>query len=723
MLRYLVVFYFFITVNLLKSQIILSANTKADINIILADYKKNNSTLSEEIKKRFAVYTIDNVDYAAFLAEKTAAFSAYELKNSGIQVGAQIDHVVSLKIPVELLNNLNQIKGIKHLQLAGKIKPFLDKAVHDIGADSVHLGINLPQGYTGKNVLIGVTDWGFDYSSPMFYDTLLMESRILAAWDQYKTSGPPPLGFNYGTEYSSLPEYLSAGSDTSNIYSYATHGTHVAGIAGGSGIGTSYRGVAFESQFLFATFLVDESAVLDAWEWMYQKSLNESKRLVINMSWGLYHLGTLDGTSLLSQAIDAYSALGVVFTNSGGNNGNVNFHIKKAFNNDSIRSRVEFYSYSANANMWGQSIHAWGEPGKSFESGLEVYNSLGNILYDASPYYSTLTATNYIDSFLVAGADTVWFNVSADAAHPMNGRPQMRIRVKNTNTNLRVLMKSKASSGLVHYWNVTELSNDVGNWGMPFSIFNSGSVSGDRFYGISEPSCTNSLLSVAAYAPKYYSPGGSPIGGAIASFSSIGPRYDEVLKPEIAAPGVSIASSISSYTDAAYTSIAQVSFNGRDYPFARFSGTSMASPMVAGVVALILEANPYLSSEQIKDIIIQTAREDNNTGIIPLAGSTQWGWGKINAYHAIQLALSTIGTEQLDYEITWNVYPNPTNNEIHFTIVDELPAKGQIIDSMGRIFERKINDAKINVSDLPSGKYWIRLEVNGRIEQVSFVRK
>jgi subtilisin family serine protease len=373
--------------------------------------------------------------------------------------------------------------------------------------------------------------------------------------------------------------------------------------------------------------------------------------------------------------------------------------------------------------MWGQSIHAWGEQGNSFASGIEVLNSTGSLILAASPMYSTLTTTSYIDTFLVAGTDTIWYNISADQAHPINNRPQMRFRVKNTNTSLRVILKSQATNGTVHYWNVTELSNDVGNWGMPFSTFTSGTISGDHFYGISEPSCTNSLISVAAYAPKYYTPGGSPVGGGIASFSSIGPRYDEVLKPDIAAPGVAICSSISSYTDASYSSQTAISFNGRNYPFAKFSGTSMAAPVVTGVIALILEANPYLSAEQIKDIIIQTAREDANTGIIPVPGSTQWGWGKINAYHAVQLALITVGTEKIDYEMEWSVYPNPTSNEIHFTIIDELPEKGHIIDSMGKIQECKINDAKINVSDLAPGKYWIRLEVNGRIEQESFIKQ
>jgi minor extracellular serine protease Vpr len=719
-------FAFFLTCALFfegHSQVLIPANSRADFGIIQKDIKSNKGLASDLIKERFAVYTWDGISYVACLGKVNNAYSRNSLRQMGIIVGAKVNDIVSLKIPVDQLSFMDNIPGISILEIAGKIKPNLDKAVHDIGADSVHMGYNLPQGYTGKNVLIGITDWGFDYSSPMFFDTLLQNTRILAAWDQYKTSGPAPVGFNYGTEYSSWPEFESTGSDTANIYSYATHGTHVAGIAGGSGAGTVYRGVAFDSQFLFATFLVDESAVLDAWEWMYQKSLSESKRLVVNMSWGLYHLGTLDGNSLLSQAIDGYSSLGVLFANSGGNNGNVNFHIKKQFNNDSIRSRIEFYSFSANANMWGQSIHAWGEQGNSFASGIEVFNTSGSTLLVASPMYSTLTTTSYVDTFLVAGADTIWYNIAADQAHPINNRPQMRFRVKNTNTGLRVVLKSQAATGTVHYWNVTELSNDVGNWGMPFSTFTSGTINGDHFYGISEPSCTNSLISVAAYSPKYYTPGGSPVGGGIASFSSIGPRYDEVIKPDIAAPGVAICSSISSYTDASYSSQTAVSFNGRNYPFAKFSGTSMAAPMVTGVIALILEANPYLSAQQIKDIIIQTAREDANTGIIPITGSTQWGWGKINAYHALQLALITVGTEKIDYEMEWSVYPNPTSNEIHFTIIDELPETGHIIDSMGKIQERKINDAKMNVSDLTPGRYWIRIEVNGRIEQESFVKQ
>jgi hypothetical protein len=47
---------------------------------------------------------------------------------------------------------------------------------------------------------------------------------------------------------------------------------------------------------------------------------------------------------------------------------------------------------------------------------------------------------------------------------------------------------------------------------------------------------------------------------------------------------------------------------------------------------------------------------------------------------AVQLALNTVGTEEIEQEITWSVYPNPVTSELYFTLVDELPEKVQIID-------------------------------------------
>ncbi len=681
---------------------------------------RSNGLVSKQLEAAYPIYNLDGRWYLSMLGRCSAAFKPEELQWQRILFNKPIGGLLSLKVPLQKLGSLAALKGIEYLEIAGKINPNLDKAILDLHADSVHAGIGLPQGYNGQDVLIGVTDWGFDYTHPVFYDTLLQQHRIYAAWDQFKTSGPAPNGYGYGTEYNDTPSLLAAGSDTANIYSYGTHGTHVAGIAGGAGADTPYRGVAFGAQFLFVTFLIDEGAVLDAWQWMYQKALAADKRLVINMSWGLYHFGTLDGTSLLSQAITAFSNLGVVFVNSGGNNGNVNFHLKKTFNNDVLKSRIEFYDYAANANMWGQSIHAWGEPNQSFSNGIIVTNS-ANVPLAESPLYSTATTNTYIDTFLVVNQDTIFYNISADAAHPLNGKPQMRLRVKNTNTSLRVQLQSTATSGTVHYWNVTELTSNVGNWGMAFLAAGTGTSSGDNQNGISEPSCADDVISVAAYATQYATNSGSLVGGALASFSSKGPRYDGTMKPDIAAPGVAIASAISSFTDGNYSSVATTVFNNTNYRYAKFSGTSMASPMVAGVVALMLEANPYLSAAQVKQIIMETARQDNYTGQIPAEGSPLWGAGKINAYAAVQLAVQTLGVLPGSAILEWSVYPNPVQNYLHFTIV-ELPDFAEIIGLDGKRYWVAIENGKMTVQDLPAGQYFVRLHQNGRIQQAPFIK-
>jgi hypothetical protein len=729
--NFFLIFLCFFCVELAYSQAILSATTKTDLQE-LERIVKNESKIPQKYSTlNLYISPQKSSTYFSFVC-KSGEMKFDELRSKGYWLSGFIaddptnltssSGIFSLRLTANQLQDLysDSFSGV-YVELSQKNQPNLEKALKDTRADSVQLGIGLPEGYTGKDVYIGVTDWGFDYSSPMFYDTALQQTRIVAAWDQFKLSGPAPVGFGYGTEYATPATLIAAGSDTANIYSYATHGTHVAGIAGGSGAGTPNRGMAFESKFLFVTFLVDVAAVLDAWEWMYQKAQADGKRLVINMSWGLYHFGTLDGTSLLSQAISAYTDLGVVFANSAGNNGNVNFHIKKQFNNDLLKSKIDFYAYSSNPNMWGQSVHAWGEPGKSFAAGISVTSNL-NLPLVESPLYATDTTNSYIDTFLVTGIDTIWYNISADSAHYLNNRPTMRLRVKNTNTSLKVVLKSTALSGTVHYWNVTELTTDVGNWGMPFSAVGTGSTAGDNQNGISEPSCSDDVISVAAYATQYQTSGTSMAGGAIASFSSIGPRYDGVMKPDISAPGVSIISSMSSYTDASFTSVASIPFNGRTYHFAKLSGTSMASPMVAGIAALILDANPYLSARQVKEIIMQTARQDNYTGVIPVEGSPRWGAGKVNAYAAVQLALVTVGQQEIKNDVSWSIYPNPVAENLNITNLPTMDQEVEIIDITGKVIRKKVENNSISLQHLDSGTYWLRIQIKGKIEQQKFIK-
>lgn len=699
-----------------SAQIAVPATTHADLLYLqrLASVEADPHKLVVAVEGQHPVAMVNGRAMVGFLAKTGDGFDAAQAASEHVTIGARIGDVVSIRVDAFHLDAARTIPGISYLELAGVAEPHMDKVRWTTRVDSVHRGINLPMAYTGRDVLIGICDWGFDYTHPDLYDTLLTQTRIRAAWDQYKQSGPAPSAFPYGTEYATPAALLAAGSDTANIYSYHYHGTHVAGIAAGSGAGTVFRGIAYESELLLATWLIDAASVIDCYAWMKLIADADQKRLVVNQSWGLHWIGSLDGSSLLSQAINTLAEQGVVFVNSAGNNGDVNFHIKKAFTGDTLRSRIQFYSYTANANMWGQSISMWGEPGQSFSAGFMVTNN-SSVVLSQSPWYSTATQQVYLDSFMVEGADTVFFNLAADAAHPLNGRPHFRLRVKNTSPNLKVALKATASSGTVHFWNVTELVTDVGNWGQAFQAAGSGWAAGDAQYGISEPASTAGLISVAAFSSEYISPTGVLLGGQIASFSSFGPTLDERVKPDIAAPGVSVSSAISSFTDASYTPSALVDFEGTSYPFARLSGTSMSSPAVAGIAALLLQADPALSAQEVKSILMATARADQHTGVIPPGGSLRWGMGKVNAYRAIVEALGIVGVEEQDAGLH-GLWPNPTDGEAFVRMEGAMPFRLRLLDAAGRavLDQRGAGDLiRIDAGAAAPGAYTVEVTAAG----------
>src|SRR3569832_2237229 len=138
-------------------------------------------------------------------------------------------------------------------------------------------------------------------------------------------------------------------------------------------------------------------------------------------------------------------------------------------------------------------------------------------------------------------------------------------------------------------------------------------------------SAAKAVLLVGAYASKTsftdingnpWSYSGYVTTGKLVPFSSRGPMIDGRVKPDITAPGLTLATAFSSY-DTSYTATGSNSsgtvlqyldpITGHNFYYGEFSGTSASSPCVAGIVALLLQADPTLAPYQVQDIIATTA--------------------------------------------------------------------------------------------------------------------
>ncbi len=122
----------------------------------------------------------------------------------------------------------------------------------------------------------------------------------------------------------------------------------------------------------------------------------------------------------------------------------------------------------------------------------------------------------------------------------------------------------------------------------------------------------------------------------IAAFTSRGPTaIDYRAKPDIVAPGVGIES-LSNPDSSMYSTASAYLLDGTRptsfLPYLSLSGTSMSAPVVSGVVALMLQANPALTPNQVKAILQYTA--EIHPGYDPLTE----GAGFLNARGAIELA-------------------------------------------------------------------------------------
>ncbi|MFN6340806.1 MAG: S8/S53 family peptidase [Bacteroidota bacterium] len=649
-------------------------------------------------------------------------FSEQQLVTLGGKIITRIGTIYSIDVPVEQLVNVSKLSGVEYVEIGQKVSLCMDEVRKDTRANWVNSGYQMPLPYNGKGVIIGIVDDGFDFTHPHFKDSSGQHLRISRVWSQADTSGTAPIGFAYGTELTTEAEILQAKTDLE----YSSHGTHVAGIAAGSDYGSNgkYRGIASESELVEVAldFSRNSVGIVDAFDYMCRYADNQSKPVVVNMSLALSG-GSNDGTSLFESSIDSLISDKHLLVVAAGNNfDNYNMHIEKNTVPvvDTLRTLFQFIS--------GEEVEIWSDKNATLSMSVSFYTSDG-IKIAESPFYSTITNPSIQTKYAVGtDNDTITISILGQHISVLNQKSSFLINANSKNFNTYYCMISVRSDiGNIHAWNISQTGfyNSINGT----SVANA--KNGDENYTIFPPGTVKNAITVGAYTTKnsctYLTGNTEPItyfsdSGAIAPFSKKGPCLGGYLKPDITAPGNVVVSSVNRADTYYADSNHSVHIFNDTWYFAPMNGTSMATPVIAGVVALMLEANPELTRNEIVNILKITSRQDAFTGNIPGSGSTQWGWGKIDAYSAVIGAYNLAVKDGIHKIPDFLIYPNPATEVL--TVISRLHVTSNVSVSMYSISGELIlheqmhsnNSFQIPLISYRAGVYILKIETNAGVE-------
>jgi subtilisin family serine protease len=529
-------------------------------------------------------------------------------------LGTTIDDIATVRLPKESIVELAKLRFVKRVE-SGYATPALDISVPEIGAteawhNSSATGNPLPR---GAGVIVGIVDTGIDWRHKDFkFEN--GSSKLLFLWDQTR-SGIPPHELAYGTEWtrSQIEAGLCDSKDQTG------HGTHVAGIASGTGrsIG-KYTGVAPDSSLIIVKsgmmtrkgWRFRWPEVIDGVNYIWQKAKALGKRAVVNLSLGS-NSGGHDGMSSIERVLDRLVSEGVVVVVSAGNEGTRGAHAQGRL------ARDETVTLTAVPTVDEDEIYLEIWYSTSDEMNISLKCPDGQIVNGStsSSGFSTPRGTIHI-------------------GHDSSGKGKAwRIMVVSP-TNMTE-----------DQWTISLQGNSIldrAEWDAWLSTkgkFLPGfgyEVTANKT--VTVPGTAQNVITVGAYVTRTqwttkngtnYQDKASEALGDLARFSSRGPTRDGRLKPELCAPGKVIVSAKPIDTVGSETNPTEL--------HSVKQGTSMAAPHITGVAAIMMECNPDLTASAVKEIMKMTARQDIYTSETAPDSSYKWGFGKPNAKKAVSI--------------------------------------------------------------------------------------
>jgi subtilisin family serine protease len=284
-----------------------------------------------------------------------------------------------------------------------------------------------------------------------------------------------------------------------------------------------------------------------------------------------------------------------------------------------------------------------------------------------------------------------------------------------------------AAGGSVHAWNLAQ---------KPFASFGVANYyNGDSLISVNELGGTAKRnITVGAYYGKLsyalwggrWSPYPDDSGyHTLTLFSGRGPTVDGRIKPDITAPGSNQAGAMARFLTDKSNMVYWPDSPAVEDRYAVTGGTSVASPIVAGVVALMLEYNPSLTVEQARTIIQATAINDLATGPIGTMYNSLWGAGKVNALGAVDKMINgtAVGPPNASPREASSTYGliRLSGNRLRF-IGSAKSSSGELTVELFSLSGRRLMRQTslrwgdvVTLAPLPQGVYFARAVEKGRV--------
>ena len=480
-------------------------------------------------------------------------------------------------------------------------------------------GISVVQSYPtlnlqGNGVMVGILDTGIDYRNPLFQN-IDGSTRIAGIWDQTIQDGPFPEGLDYGSEYTEemINEALRSQNPLEVVPSMDTdgHGTFIASVAAGNAdLEHRFIGAAPEATLAVVklkpakAYLKDfyvirqdakcfqENDIMLAMKYINDLARKRNMPLVLCIALGT-NLGGHNGTSLLSNMLDAYSSV-------------LNRSVVISAGNGAVHR----HHFSRQLGSMDETVDAEIRVGEGVEGFVaELWTTVPNVMTVAftSPsgertgYITLKQGREYRETFVFDKTDV---EVEYRLLLENNDSQLIFMRIRNPASGIwKISVKPvRRSDGMFHIW-------------LPVQEFLTGEVyflEANPDTTLAEPGSSLVAMTVAFY---------NGVDKSVDINSGRGYTRDGRVKPDYAVPGVLVSGA------------------GLNNEFVVRSGSSVAAGIATGAAALLMEwvlnnTEAWgVNSSQIRNIILLGAEQRPGME----SPNREWGYGAMNLYRSLDI--------------------------------------------------------------------------------------